>query len=101
MKKDKGISIIMNCKICGLPISQSSTDFGMECENECERKQWEQDNNRPFVIDDEVDNFFNSNMSVFAGMFDAFEGQNNLGGQMLEHGDDKSIVNELKKNFKK
>lgn len=39
-KNNKGISITINCKICGKPITKS-TDFGMTCENDCEQKQWE------------------------------------------------------------
>ena len=99
MKKNKGINITMNCKICGKPISQS-TDFGMTCEDECEQKQWEKENGKTFVFDDEINNFFGGPMgNALAGMFDMFKGQENLGGQMTENKDGKSIVNDLAKNI--
>jgi hypothetical protein len=51
-------NIEINCKYCGKPISKTS-DFGMDCENDCARKKWEKDNGKPFNLDDEMNKIFN------------------------------------------
>jgi hypothetical protein len=36
-----GIALSIKCTSCGLPISKTSEDFGMDCENDCARKAFE------------------------------------------------------------
>jgi hypothetical protein len=33
-----GVSLSFSCKSCGLPLSKTSYDFGMDCANDCGRK---------------------------------------------------------------
>lgn len=88
--KGGGIDITVGCPYCKKPISKS-TEFGMECEDECDRKNWEKENGRPFVIGDEIDNFFNK----FGGMLGAHINSFNQPGQK------DFDINELKDKFKR
>lgn len=36
-----GFNLTLNCTTCGLPISKTSQDFGMDCANDCARKDFE------------------------------------------------------------
>ena len=73
-KKDKngGIHLNINCTHCGKPISKN-TDFGMECEDECARKNWEKENGRPFNCDDEIDKFFGEFGGPLGSFLNAFK----------------------------
>jgi len=34
------VALEISCEFCGKPISKTSVDFGMDCEDDCGRKQW-------------------------------------------------------------
>jgi hypothetical protein len=36
-----GVAVAITCTTCEQPISKTSQDFGMDCVNDCGRKQWE------------------------------------------------------------
>ena len=40
-KKQTPRSININCPQCGLPITKTSEKFGMDCENDCGKKDYE------------------------------------------------------------
>lgn len=88
--KNKGVDVFIGCPFCKKPIIKN-TDFGMECEDECDRKDWENKNGRPFVIDNEIDGFFNQ----FGGMLGAHI------NMFKQPGEEDFDINELKNHFKK